>query len=257
MKIKLLLSAGAISLISVASYGQNISWSASAPTITGYSIGNLTGVTTDANNVNGGLDSATYVAGNQPWLGQTFTTGASGSGFSLNSITLQQVQYTADTTYWSTDTGWNGFQNWTLSVGTISGGLFTPTLLNAVSFTFDATGNPSPSGGGQSGFGTGVYLTFNLTAPLTLADNTQYAFVIEAPENSGYAAYMEMNGTSSDVYAGGTAISVAQADNTTVTADTGDHVFAVNLTAVPEPSIMVLSGLGGLALLMLRRRSKC
>ena len=255
MKIKIFLAVGAIGLASMASYGQNISWSATAPTISGYDVGSLTGVTADANNVNSGADDGTYVAGNRQWLGQTFTTGASGSGFSLNSITLQQVQYTTDTTYWSVDTGWNGFQNWNLSVGTISGGVFTPTILNQAYFTFDATGNP---GGNMSGTGTGLYLTFNLALPLTLADNTQYAFVIAAPENGGYAPYMEMNGTSSDVYAGGAAFTVDQGDSTTVYSATGDHVFAVSLTAapVPEPSTLALAGMGGLGMLALLRRRK-
>ena len=246
MKIKLFFAVAAISLASMASYGQSISWSASAPS---YNLGSLTGAGgADSGNVNTGDDAATYIAANREGQGQTFTTGANAGGYTLGSITLAINDYNSAS---SIDAGWIPFthETFNLRIGTISGGVFT--ALYSEDFAMSASGQPA------NNTGAGQYFTMALTTPQALTANTDYAFEVFVYGDAQYGGpYMELNGTSSDVI-GGNAITV---DRTTgaVTADTGDRVFALSLTAapVPEPSTLALAGFGGLALLFLRQRSK-
>ncbi|MCG8584288.1 MAG: hypothetical protein MI757_06210, partial [Pirellulales bacterium] len=107
-----------------------LSWSASAPTVDGADIANFTGSSTDAGNVQGGDDGATYVAHDRPALGQTFTTGSNALGYDLNAISLQHVLYDPldppdppGPSFWSVDGGWAGSTNdgrFDLQVGTIT-----------------------------------------------------------------------------------------------------------------------------------------
>ena len=100
-------------------------FSPTAPPVDGADIANLSGATADANNVNGGIDAATYVAANRPAQGQTFTTGANAGGYTLFAVTVQHVGYT---------TGWdiNGINTAgtkaRLRIGKVSGTTFTQVI---------------------------------------------------------------------------------------------------------------------------------
>jgi hypothetical protein len=215
-----------IGLLAGSAHAATLSWSSTAPTPGANDISNFVGTTSDANNINGGNDSGTYIAGNRPQVGQTFTTGGNAGGYTLNAIALQHVQYTSDTTFWSVDAGWGAGNPFTVRIGTISGGTFaassSETALMVVS------GIPAlDAGGGHSGQGTAAFFTLTLAAPVTLAPNTTYAFLVDSP-----GPYLEVNGNgTTDNYGGGTAFSIPRAGGNTgtVTPYTGDRVFVLSL----------------------------
>lgn len=242
------ITLGAIIALASSVSAATLSWSSTAPTEDGADIANFVGATIGSENIEGGNFDNTFLAGDRNLVGQSFTTGANGgNGYALNSVTLQQVPY--GETFWSLDAGWNGIGVFQLSIGTFDGSNFTPTILDDVAVDMVAAANPALSAsGGQVGTGTGWFFTVDLaTESITLDDNTQYAFLLDAT-----GPYVETNGSSSATYAGGTAFGVNQAEDT-LTTHTGDRVFHVDLTAVPEPSIALLGGLGVLGLLRRRR----
>ena len=72
-----------------------VTYATTAPTATGTDvlISNLIGTTAGTGNVSGGNGAYTYVAADQGAQGQFFTTGSNASGYTLNSISLQNVTY--------------------------------------------------------------------------------------------------------------------------------------------------------------------
>ncbi len=240
----------AAALTFAASEAATLSWSDTAPAVDGADIANFVGVTADGDNINGGDDQQTYIAGGRPQQGQTFTTGVNGGqGFELNSITLQHVTYS---TFWSVDSGWSGIEPVYVRVGTIDGvGTFTADL--SVTADLVDSGNPAlEAAGGQSGTGSGWYVTVAFDTPLALNDSTTYAFTFDT-----LSPYMELNGdgTTDANYGGGSVFTLPQGSDTG-TADlthTGDRVFHLDMTAVPEPTVALLGGLGILGLLRRRR----
>lgn len=236
-------------------HAATLSWSASAPAQDGADIANFSGVSADADNILGGVDGGTYVAGNQPAQGQTFTTSGAADQ-SLNAITVQHVNYAG--TYWSLDSGWAGYNDgrFSLQVGTISGGVFTPLITETASMVSSAPPNQNP------GTGSAQFATITLDSPLALSASTAYAFVltVTADFDPGNTPYFELNGdgTTSANYADGEAFSLTGTfgggDATSaVVARTGDRVFHLDIGVVPEPSIALLGGLGILGLLRRRR----
>ncbi|MCB1129829.1 MAG: hypothetical protein KDN05_01795 [Verrucomicrobiae bacterium] len=218
-------------------------FSPTAPPVDGADIANLSGATADANNVNGGIDAATYVAANRPAQGQTFTTGANAGGYTLFAVTVQHVGYT---------TGWdiNGINTAgtkaRLRIGKVSGTTFTQVISETANL--NVAGN---FGQGASTAGSGSYVTFVLDAPVTLAPNTVYGFDL-GRASTGDDFYFELNGTNaSDPYAGGGAFSSGAnglADNN-LTTRTEDRVFHLDMvaadgSATAETESVYLSGTG-------------
>ena len=216
-----------------------VTFATAAPTATGTDvlISNLTGTSTDAGNVSGGVDAFTYVAADQGAQGQFFTTGSNALGYTLNSISLQNVTYA--TTYYQT-----------ANPSTFNVRVTRPGVSNSLSVldteTAPITGTETNTfGDGHfGGTGTGNFITFNLAHPVTLAANTQYGFDVGSA-----GAFFETNGTSvSTIYGGGNAYTSGSAGvaNGVATTDTGVRVFAADLTPtspVPEASTTLSFGL--------------
>ena len=91
-------------------FNSTISYDSSQPSGAVASVSNWTGAVFDAANIggsgvnaDGGADngaannSSTYVAGNQPIQGQTFTTGSNANGYDVSGITARMAGYTNNT----------------------------------------------------------------------------------------------------------------------------------------------------------------
>ena len=216
-----------------------VTYATTAPTATGTDvlISNLIGSTTVAGNVSGASGPYTYVAADQGAQGQFFTTGSNASGYTLNSISLQNVAYG---TYYQTS------MSSTFTVRVTQPGVAS-ALAVLGSETAPVTGHEANSfGDGHYGaIGTGRYITFNLANPVTLAANTQYGFDV----GSTVPDFFETNGTnSSTAYGGGNAYTTGSKGvaNALATNDTGARVFAADLTPtspVPEASTTLSFGL--------------
>ena len=219
-----------------------VTYATTAPTATGTDvlISNLIGTTAGTGNVSGVSGASgpyTYVAADQGAQGQFFTTGSNASGYTLNSISLQNVTYA---TYYQTS-----------MPSTFTVRVTQPGVASALAVlgyeTAPVTGNEANSfGDGHYGaIGTGRYITFNLANPVTLAANTQYGFDVgsTAPD------FFETNGTnSSTAYGGGNAYTTGSKGVAGASAinDSGARVFAADLTPtspVPEASTTLSFGL--------------
>ena len=216
-----------------------VTYATTAPTATGSDvlISNLTGTTAGTGNVSGGDGHYTYVSFDQGAQGQFFTTGSNASGYTLNSISLQNVTYN---TYYLTS-----------MPGTFTVRVTHPGVASALavlgSEADPVTGSEANSfGDGHYGAtGTGNFITFNLAHPVTLAANTQYGFDVgsTAPD------FFETNGTnSSTAYGGGNAYTTGSKGVAGASAinDSGARVFVADLTPtspVPEASTTLSFGL--------------
>ncbi len=164
---------------------------------------------------------------NVPLAGETFTTSGAFPALSLKSVTVQGVgdAGTAGGSIYQAAT-------YTLTLYSVTAG--TATALQSSNFTFaDKTG--------ATNYSTN-YLTFNLTTPVTLAANTQYAYTIAA--SGGCYGFAGSSPTASAV-AGGDAVGIP-AGGGAVTDYVYSRNFDVALTAVPEPSAWVLLSVSGL-----------
>lgn len=215
---------GAISAIPA--QAANLSWSDTAPTINNADIANYTGTTSDAGNILAGNDAGTYVAGGRGQQGQTFTTGSNANGYTLTSVTLKHVIYTApDTTWYDLGVGWGAGNPLTVRIGQIATGTFTASVTETA--VLDATF----ANGTVNNAGTGKFVTITLSTPITLAANTTYAFTLDS-----LGPFFEVDGvgTTDANYADGTAFTAPE--NVAIgaaTTHTGDRVFHVNLDEVP------------------------
>ena len=216
-----------------------VTYATTAPTATGTDvlISNLIGSTTVAGNVSGASGPYTYVAADQGAQGQFFTTGSNASGYTLNSISLQNVTYG---TYYQTS------MPSTFTVRVTQPGVAS-ALAVLGSEADPVTGSEANSfGDGHYGAtGTGNFITFNLAHPVTLAANTQYGFDVgsTAPD------FFETNGTNaSTAYGGGNAYTTGSKGVAGASAinDSGARVFVADLTPtspVPEASTTLSFGL--------------
>ena len=215
-----------------------VTYATTAPTATGSDvlISNLIGSTTVAGNVSGASGPYTYVAADQGAQGQFFTTGSNASGYTLNSISLQNVTYN---TYYLTS-----------MPGTFTVRVTQPGVASALavlgSETDPVTGSEANNFGDNryNYAGTGKFITFNLANPVTLAANTQYGFDVGSTVD-----FFETNGTNaSTAYGGGNAYTTGSKGVAGASAinDSGARVFVADLTPtspVPEASTTLSFGL--------------
>lgn len=214
---------------------QNLNFSTSAADLTTHSF----------------VDSDYIGSTNTLWVGQAFTTGTNTDGYDLNSISVRQVSW--------------GPTNWDFDGGTVSLRLFEVTSTDGSLYFTNEIGSAQtvaiPSSTAATIGGTPVdpvWLTFNLDTTVSLNASSQYAFAFLSTgleDGSNNEFLLEVDGTNSDVYAGGTSITV---DGTTILWRGGsgsDRAFVVNLTAVPEPGSMALLGMGSLLVAARRRRN--
>ena len=252
---KFLAGLGCLALACASTQAGSIVSQTAAPTLGAYDIAQLVAPTGDTLNINGTgntdsswNDGATYVAGDRTSQGQLFRTGLGVSAFTLTGIWVQHVNYT--------EALWNGTWSGLNDGASITLRVVDPLQAGGAGFVLGSqvctVAAGSGIGGGDNYWGgTGKWLYMALDNPLTLAANTQYGFDL-----SSYGPYFELAGMNENQYDGGSAYTTAgKEDLNTGTLHGGDRTFAVNLTAVPEPSTLALAGLGSLALLF-RRRAK-
>ncbi|MBW8781514.1 MAG: alginate lyase family protein [Verrucomicrobia bacterium] len=237
-------------LLTSLAHAATLTFSTSAPTGGAASISNWTGATFDADNVGGSgvnangspnngsaNDGTTYVAGNRPAQGQTFTTGSNADGYTLNAITVRMPGYTNNTASGSNIGGYDlndTTSTFRIRVGTLSGTTFIP--LTQETAASGGSGNPGQSSGTANGPGT--YLTFTFKAPIVLAPNTTYAF--DLGTSGDYFEWLGIRdgATGGNPYTSGIAYTsgVNGVANGTIATQTGDRVFQVDLTAYTKPA---------------------
>lgn len=205
-KTLLVLAAVASLLTCGAAQAAVISVSSSAPTVDGADIAQLSG-STDAGGDQG------HVWSNRPLHGQSFTTGSFAGGYTLNAVTLKNLNSSN-----------GGSSSWSVRVGPIDGS-------NVL--------NPSVSevaGGSGVNMVGNTFVTWALDTPLGLTPNTLYGFDV-FPSGSGFISA----NNSGDAYAGGTAFSSGgvypASPPNPLTMHGFDRVFHVDLTegAPPPP----------------------
>lgn len=215
-----ILLASSVAMLGV-STAATVSISATAPTVDGADIANDNG-TADAGGDQGHMWS------NRPHQGQTFITGSNVAGYTLNAVTLKNLNNTVTQA-----------PTFNVVVGSVSG-----TTMTQIGSTETAV---APN------YAPGDYLTFSFDTPLTLNANTTYGFLW----GSTAQGFVTVNNLDGSTFTGGTAIS--SGDNNVP--DLGnlidrnvDRVFHVDLDAIPEPSTALL-GLAGIGLALRRRRA--
>lgn len=221
-------------------------------------ISNVSGAAHDGANVGNGTifadgaanDAFTYIAGDRPAQGQTFTTGNNTNGYTLTSIWLKHAGYTSNT-----DLTW-----WQMNAGAIITVRVTdPALAGTAGCalateTYATTGSEGWSGAQNSPNGDGNWVQLTLTTPVALALNKTYGFDVTS---STTAAFFEWLGTSNNVYTGGNAYNgntIGAPDNS-MNSLAGDRVFLVSLTkgsnpvVIPNPFVAVPFDLTNVTLL--------
>jgi DUF1680 family protein len=200
--------------------------------------------TGSSNTTSGENDGLTYVAMDRESKGQSFTTGPNPGGYTINSVTVENILWT---NFLSNGT-WVNVPNgstFDFRFGTISG----------VNITSILTTNAIYSGSSLSmsgGSGTGTYFTFNLLGAglPTLSPNMTYFFEIAAPASSG--EFFELHNTGTNVasppfpslYTKGTAFygdTVGDLDHSGVInlpPYGGEFAFDVSLQARGGPSVI-------------------
>jgi len=205
-----------------------VTFSATAPTPGTNDIANLTGATTEMDNVNHGDHDAIYIADDRPVPGQTFTTGTNSAGYQLRAVTLREVKHytfalVPDLKY-------------TLRVTKPSENTLEVIKTETAEAVATALGNfPSIGDGAEMGRGSGAFITLTLDRPVTLHPNTTYGFDVGG---GSVRHYWQTDGTVANAYAGGEAYSsgAAGVGSNTRTARTGDHVFVATLTPASAPA---------------------
>jgi hypothetical protein len=215
---------------------------------------NLNFSTSTATNTNVQFVPSEYLAGdNSNKLGQSFTTGPNGAGYLLNSVSVRQVSW--GTTFWDYTGGTVTVK--VFSMDSVSGGVWTTTELALETATVGGEPDGITFSSGTPG-ANAQWLTVNLDSPVLLLGNTLYGFMLASTgtgSNDGF--FMEIDGTSTNSYSGGFAITTGNINGNTMwdgnNGQPTDRAFVANMTAVPEPSAALLVALGSLALARRRR----
>ncbi len=191
--------------------------------------------------------AGSFAVGSDSWLAFGFRAGPNASGYSLNSVQLAMTNASGNP---------NGFMAFLYSAGPSPGGLYSsgPGINLG---TFSSSLNPS----------TGGIYTFTAVSNLMLAQYMAYFIVLTAGTTVANGAYeLSYTGVTSDILSNGW---VGYGGVWTSTNGTlpfpppqfsltyGNLAqFAINATAIPEPSVLGLFGLGGFGALLLgfRRR---
>lgn len=249
LKLSSLLIAGTLAP-AFAAHAASITVNAAAPTVdeadifsfaaTGGHAGAITGATILPDYVSPGdgapdMDSLWRDRGAQ---GQSFTTGSNSLGYVLDSFSFK-VRLTNSTPV--------------APITTFRLGIISNADSNTV-FTEIASATATP----DANFLTGAWLTASFDSSLGLAANTVYAIDFQNTETTSWAGYY-FDGDVDSSYLGGSAYTSGLKNQGLDDADLSlpsiDRTFHVNLVAaVPEPSSAALLGLGGIALIIRRRR---
>lgn len=223
-------------------HAATLTFSTAAPSGGSASIGNWTGAAFDADNVGGtgvnsngspnngaANDGSTYVAGNRPAQGQTFTTGSNAGGYLLSAITVRMQGYTNNIASGSNIGGYmlsTTSSIFRVRVGEISGTTFIPTSIETA-----ASGGSGNPGSGAQANGPGTYLTFTFNAPIVLKPNTTYGFDLGTTGDYFEVLGIRDGASGGNPYAGGTGYSTGASGvaSGSITTQAGDRVFQVDL----------------------------
>lgn len=204
------------------------------PTVDGEDIANLSART-----------GGNLIWSDRPMQGQSFTTGASAGGYSLNSVSFIMVDADADPGPANLIEGW---KDWRVRVATLSGTTETPIIDTVTRYEPDATDDN--------------YFTVTFDTPISLSSSTQYGFSLGIQNSDeSWPAGIPSLSTTGDLYGGGQRYSTQNTNsitsmaNATASFDSGsDLVFHLDIAAVPEPSSLALVVLFGFGFLLRRRR---
>lgn len=200
--------------LALVSHAATMSYSNSAPMVDMWDVAYLgAGAATDAANLYGGNDNATYIANNRPPQGQTFTTGSYSNGYLLNGVTLRHVSYS----HWFNVT----YGTMYIRIGTFDTNTYQLTAVASETANPNVPGN---FGSGSPGAGTSTYVTWTFNTPVALQSNSVYAFDVFSD-----GGYFEIDATTNDVYASGKPFSAGLSNWT------GDRVFHVDLVTNSVP----------------------
>jgi hypothetical protein len=191
--------------------------------------------------------AGSLAVGSDSWLALGFRAGSNANGYTLDSVQLAMANASGNP---------NGFTAFLYSAGPSPGGLYSsgPGINLG---TFSGSLNPS----------TGGIYTFTAVSNLMLAQNMAYFIVLTAGTAVANGAYeLGYTGATNDILSNGW---VGYAGVWTSTngalpfppprfSPTYGNLaqFALNATAIPEPGVLSLFGLGGLAFLWHRRKAK-
>ena len=194
-------------------------WTTNNPTIGNDDIYQFAESTNDVNNVGAGVDTYTYVAGNQPSQGQLFTTGAS-NNYELSSIWVQEKSYA------ESSCGYSAGAAMTVRITDPSQADNEDFVVHSESLTLSDKGAVSSI----TTAGTGRWIQYKLASPVVLNGNKQYGFDLTSP-----GAWFEWAGVNTNAYDGGSAYTTDSqgALNTGSTSLSGDRTFLLELK-IPE-----------------------
>ncbi|MCB1133196.1 MAG: immunoglobulin domain-containing protein, partial [Verrucomicrobiae bacterium] len=233
MKRKSILAAGLWVLGLGSAMAADVTLGTATPPV-GAGVRNLSFSANDATNTAHAFVASDYLAADHPQglqMGQSFTTGANVDGYLLTSISVRQVSWASNWDY----TGGNV----TLRVFDSSGG-FSPSV-QLVSQTAAVGGEDDGVGATTGAVPTEpMWLTFTLDAPLALDPNKLYSFAFSTDgtaTNDGF--FMNLDGTSTDSYAGGSSISVDTTNSLWNGGGGSDRAFVAAMTVPSVPAIPV------------------
>jgi len=195
---------------------------------------NFSGAVNDGANVSDGRvypegpgnDQFTYVAGDRPHQGQTFTTGSHPKGYIIKAVWVRQAGYTENAvrTTWQMNAG-----------GKITLRVTDPMLGGSDKFAlhaedYIATGKEGWGGPMRSSInGAGTWLKFTFSSPVVLSPDKTYGFDLCSSHRQVYFEWLGIS--DSDAYIGGGAYNgnTAGAPDNAMNGLAGDRVFLVEL----------------------------